>query len=204
MLGWDQALEGAPVIYELLVTLRDTEPRVWRELRVPAALRMDQLHRVLQVSFGWEDRHLHEFRFADRTIGRPDFEDDPLPELEDERRIRLNEVMRRTRSPMSYCYDFGEGWDHEIALQGTHPAGPDDAAPRLISGSGMPFEDCGGPHGLGQLREILAKPRHRKHRDMRAWVGPAYDPDVCDIDAINRRLKRLAPRARKPVGPAGA
>jgi hypothetical protein len=77
-----------------------------------------------------------------------------------------------------------------------HELVAEDTVPRLIAGSGTPFEDCGGPDGLRRLRDILSRPRHRDYRDMREWVGPDYDPDACDIEAINRRLKRSAPRRR--------
>lgn len=39
----------------ITVTLEDVEPRVRRKLIVPINLRMDQLHIVLQIAFGWTD-----------------------------------------------------------------------------------------------------------------------------------------------------
>ena len=45
----------------LHVALRDTAPPVWRRLRVPDRLTLHQLHRVLQLAFGWLDYHLYEF-----------------------------------------------------------------------------------------------------------------------------------------------
>lgn len=43
-------------------SLIDVRPPVWRRLRLPGGLDLGGLHRVLQVVFGWQDRHLHVFR----------------------------------------------------------------------------------------------------------------------------------------------
>jgi hypothetical protein len=45
----------------LKLTLVESRPLVWRTLRVPGRYRLDHLHRMLQVLFGSNDSHLHEF-----------------------------------------------------------------------------------------------------------------------------------------------
>jgi hypothetical protein len=45
----------------LKLTLKDSRPSVWRTLRVPTRYRLDQLHRMMQILFDWQDYHLHEF-----------------------------------------------------------------------------------------------------------------------------------------------
>ncbi|MHB8565445.1 MAG: IS1096 element passenger TnpR family protein, partial [Acidiferrobacteraceae bacterium] len=46
-------------VYELRVALLSIEPSVWRGLSVPADIRLDVLHEVLQAAFGWKNCHLH-------------------------------------------------------------------------------------------------------------------------------------------------
>jgi hypothetical protein len=41
--------------------LEVVEPEVWRQLDLDASLTLEELHRVLQVAFGWRDSHLHAF-----------------------------------------------------------------------------------------------------------------------------------------------
>jgi Plasmid pRiA4b ORF-3-like protein len=55
----------------LRVTLREVEPEVERVIDVPAAITLDDLHKVLQVALGWTDSHLHEFRTAHATYAVP-------------------------------------------------------------------------------------------------------------------------------------
>lgn len=58
------AIERAQEIYQIKVTLLGTDPPIWRRLRVPADLSLEQLHDVLQLAMGWEDCHMHEFRIG--------------------------------------------------------------------------------------------------------------------------------------------
>lgn len=48
--------------YQIRITLQRTRPPIWRRLQVPASLRLDQLHDVIQIAMGWEGLHLHCFR----------------------------------------------------------------------------------------------------------------------------------------------
>ncbi len=48
-------------IYELEVTLRESVPRSWRRMLVPADTTLHRLHAILQATMLWEDYHLYEF-----------------------------------------------------------------------------------------------------------------------------------------------
>jgi hypothetical protein len=39
----------------LRIELLDIEPLIWRRLRLPKAMRLDSLHSVIQIAFGWTD-----------------------------------------------------------------------------------------------------------------------------------------------------
>jgi len=65
----------AASIYQLKVTLRDTDPAIWRRLLVPGEISFRDFHQVLQVAMGWENDHLYEFKvgkryFRDRALRR--------------------------------------------------------------------------------------------------------------------------------------
>ncbi len=50
--------------YQLHVTLLHIDPPIWRRLRVPGELSLAELHRVLQISMGWTESHLHQFELG--------------------------------------------------------------------------------------------------------------------------------------------
>jgi hypothetical protein len=59
-----------------------------------------------------------------------------------------------------------------------------------------PPDDCGGVFGYENLLAIIADPEHDEHDDMVAWLEemrPGFDPNVFDMDEVNRRLKKIRP-----------
>src|SRR5688500_7754393 len=73
---------------DLRVTITDIEPPIWRLVRVPDDYTLHQLHRVLQLVFGWLDYHLYDFRVGERRFEAPD----PEAEGEDSTAIRLRDL----------------------------------------------------------------------------------------------------------------
>lgn len=59
-------------IYRLKITLRDTEPSIWRRLEVYAGMEMDSLATAIDTVFGWSGDHMGEFKIKGRTIGDGD------------------------------------------------------------------------------------------------------------------------------------
>jgi hypothetical protein len=49
--------------------------------------------------------------------------------------------------------------------------------PACTAGEGAcPPEDCGGPGGFADLKELLAGPPSSERDEMREWAGADYDP----------------------------
>jgi hypothetical protein len=180
---------GEPV-YELTVTLLDVSyPPVWRRLRVPAGIRLDRLHSVLQAAMGWEDHHLHAFFAGERRYGHPDAD----LELRDERGVPLADLVEGPGSRIEYVYDFGDEWQHEIVVERVLAGEAGDGGPACLAGQGAcPPEDSGGAPGYQRLREALADPTDPEHEEFRTWLGldetAEFAPERFDLDEVNRAL----------------
>jgi len=86
------------VVYQLLLTLRDVEPPIWRRLLVPGGTTLKVHHDDIQAAMGWYDAHLREFRIDGVRYGMPDVVDDWDDEpLVDDRRVRLSRVAAEAR-----------------------------------------------------------------------------------------------------------
>lgn len=59
-------------LLQLHVELRWVEPVVWRRLLAPDTVTLAKLHRILQITLGWNDSHLHEFMVGSQRYGIPD------------------------------------------------------------------------------------------------------------------------------------
>jgi hypothetical protein len=188
-----------PEIYQLKVTLLDTNPPIWRRLLVPAELTLAQLHDVLQAAMGWQDGHLHEFSARGQRFGPPHPADPFMADdVEDERRMRIFSLLGRTGAKAVYTYDFGDTWEHSIVLEKRLPAAPNMVYPICIDGQlACPPEDCGGIPGFYDLLNALRDPTNEEHQELRDWVGSDYDPETFSIEAVNRILTRLLPGRTK-------
>jgi len=178
-------------VISLKVTLRGPRPPVWRRLLVPGTMTLGGLHRAIGAAMGWHDTHLHLFEIDGRDYGDPHTVDD----VADENRVTLNGLLRSGVARFAYTYDFGDHWEHTIAIEKTRPAADGDAYPLCVAGRrNCPPEDCGGPWGYQHLLEVLADPTNPDYAEQSEWVGEEFNPDAFDIDTanavLNARFKR--------------
>jgi Plasmid pRiA4b ORF-3-like protein len=181
---------AGPSIYQIKVTLEDSEPPIWRRIQVPGDISLRKLHTILQTAMGWETQHLHEFIVGREHFGEPDPEYGF--EMQDDRKTRLDQAAPRQGDRFMHIYDFGDGWRHELTVEKIELPKPGALGPMLIGGErACPPEDCGGVFGYADFLEATQDPDHPDHEELLAWIGGSFDPDAFDADAINRRLKRM-------------
>jgi hypothetical protein len=187
-------------IYQIKITLLGTTPPIWRRLLVPAGMTLEQLHDVLQAAMGWENCHLHEFHIGQKRFAKPDPNDSlmGLPTTGNERTVRMFSVLGKVGAKAVYTYDFGDGWEHSIAVEKVLPPDPGLAYPLCTAGKlHGPPEDCGGIPGYYNLLEALHDPDHEEHEEMLEWIGDGFDPNAFSVDEVNRRLTPLQRRRPK-------
>lgn len=113
---------------------------VWRRLRLPGELTAYGLHTVIQAAFGWDGDHLHVLRAGPFTFAPA------LPVLDDaipSGLITLADLATLGVRELSYRYDLGDCWDHEIIVESILPPG-EVVQPECLAGRGVtPAEDGG-------------------------------------------------------------
>ncbi len=179
-----------PARAQLLVTLVDSDPLVWRRLAVPRTITLAKLHRVLQAALGWTDSHLHQFVVGDTTYGDPALLSDDPPQAST-RQARLGQVAPAVGAVIQYEYDFGDGWDHLIVVERLLWGAPEAKGAVCLAGGGAcPPEDCGGIGGYADLQATLRRGRGREYRELLTWLSGPFDPAAFDLAATNRALTR--------------
>jgi len=172
-------------VFQLKVTLRGFRPPIWRRFLVPGDIRLHQLHSILQMIMGWTNSHLHQFCRGNTYYGLADPELDF--ECQDERRFRLQDLLRKPRDRMVYEYDFGDGWEHDVVLEEIGTSLPRARYPMVLAGRrACPPEDVGGIGGYYHFLKVIESPKHPEHRDMIEWCGGSFDPEAFDVQRINR------------------
>ncbi|HEY7664936.1 MAG TPA: plasmid pRiA4b ORF-3 family protein, partial [Xanthobacteraceae bacterium] len=133
-------------IARLRIEIDEVEPAVVRRVEVPVAIRLDDLHFVLQIAIGWQNCHPFEFRAGETAWGLLD-RDDPASSPLAAESATLADVVALSDT-FRYDYVYGEDWAHTVVLESVAPADPAVAYPRLVSAQGRcPPADIGGPIG---------------------------------------------------------
>ncbi len=175
-------------IYQLKVTLRDSDPAIWRRIQVAGNILLPHLHGTLQLAMGWTNSHLHSFRVEKTTYAEPS-PDDFYPVI-DYRSVRLNQIAPAVEDGFVYLYDFGDSWEHDVVVEEILQAEKGTRYPRCLDGQrACPPEDVGGVWGYADFLKAIHNPRNPEHAEMNSWVGGAFDPDKLDLRGVNGRLQ---------------
>jgi len=108
---------------------------------------------------------------------------------------------------LKYLYHSGDGWEHTVKIERIADALPGFSYPVLLDAKGRcSREDVGGPPGYGELLDVLANPKLKRHAGMTKWLGAPFDPRdagtqnlAAAVDALARKWSRkpkVAPRIK--------
>lgn len=180
-------------IYQLHVALQDITPVVWRRLWIPGNLKLSKLDRVIQEAFGWTNSHLHEFRIGAERYGMTEIEDiDADEELKNDKKFTLTQVLSDTTKKFEYEYDFGDGWRHQVVVEGIMAPTPYNDWPLCLTGeNACPPEDVGGPGGFEGFVQSMADTEDDDHFENWTWYGGPFDPKGFDVNTTNARIRHL-------------
>jgi len=182
--------KGPSSIYQIEVTLKNSQPLIWRRIQVPGDILLSRLHAVLQIVMGWTNSHLHQFKAGGRYYGEPDPEFADRVEVIDERQTRLDQVAPAVKARFVYEYDFGDSWEHELVVEKILPPEKGEQYPRCTDGQrACPPDDVGGVWGYQDFLEAMRDPKHPEHEDMVEWIGGEFDPEAFDLRGVNGALQ---------------
>lgn len=186
--------------YQLHVQLQDIKPAVWRRILVADNTNLEQLHRIIQITMGWENAHLYAFEIAGQRYGMPD-PDWPDDRTMDARRYTVGQLLQGQAIAIRYTYDFGDDWQHRIKLEACEPASAQEleALPQCLAGrNACPPEDCGGPFGYQDLVCDIANAKQFPASPILSHY-PDFDPKHFDLDAAQSMVQSLRQQFHKKV-----
>lgn len=181
------------IAYQLKVTLTHSDPPIWRRLLVPDGT-LDDLHEWVQTAMGWEDMHLHCFKIEGKQYGDPERLDDGFGDSDviDSLEVELAQLFDRPRpvKTISYEYDFGDDWRHEIEFEGIQEAPHRKKPPCCLEGArACPPEDIGGVWGYAEFLQAINDPQHEEYETFSAWAVN-FDPEAFSVGAATRAMRR--------------
>jgi len=181
-------VKPSQLVYQLLISIIDIEPPIWRRIQVTGDTKLDFLHAILQTTMGWFDEHLHEFEIRGKLYTDPSTSMDE-PGAIDEKTVNLAELLPYEEEKFLYVYDLGDWWRHDILVEKILPREKGTRYPVCLEGSrACPPEDCGGTSGYAELLEALGDPSHEEHEAMFDWLQGDFDSEKFDIEYVNKKL----------------
>lgn len=191
--------------YHIRIKLNNAPVPIWREVEVPSNISLAFFAFVVLDAMGWENEHLHQFMnkdtiYKNRVCVKHDQK--TFGEFASRRRTLVSDdyplsaIFKEKGDRISFEYDFGDSWNHEIWLKGIREYGDDEKPTlKILKGKGAcPPEDCGGVGGYAYLLELHEKKRKTaEDKERLQWydIDRYYDPEELDIDWIEENLNDL-------------
>ncbi len=172
------AIESTVETYHLQVELLDSDPPIWRQLRVQSDASLDDLHRLLAAVMGWSGKADYVFKGQGRT-------------LKDGEERSLSTLLIQPNDTLIYTYAPAQGWLHKVTLEAIAPV--EHPLPHCTAGERQcPPEFCNGVWDYVDLLDRLGEGDDPEEVDA-LWqkVGYDFDPEHFDLDAANQRLQGL-------------
>jgi len=174
-------------IIQLKISLKMTEPPIWRRVLVDIKDTFSDLHCNIQIAMGWDHSQLFEFDVKSTKIG--DYEEgDPMwgGQVLDADVVSIGEMVKNKKIKFDYIYDFGDSWEHEIKVEKFLDRDESIEYPICIDGAlNCPPDLCGGVWRYYQKLKIMKDVNHKDHKEILEWMGEDFDPEHFDKELIN-------------------
>jgi hypothetical protein len=197
LISWLELMNKPPEpteskILQFKISLRFSEPEIWRRFEIEDSMTFFDLHLVIQNVMGWTNSHLYQFKYDKKYfIGNPELiESDNIA---NDKEVLLSTIFDMEDIKMEYEYDFGDGWIHDLVLENILERNPKRFYPYCSAGElNCPPEDSGGIYGFYEMMKAFTNTKHPEHEDIVEWVGDDYDMSAFDLKAINKSLKNYS------------
>ncbi|SBW84731.1 hypothetical protein PVE_R2G0705 [Pseudomonas veronii 1YdBTEX2] len=182
-----------PLLYTLHIQLEplQLDPPIWRRIRVSGDCTLRKLHHFIQAAMGWHSSHLHEFSLGMNRYMPLDAEFMDDDEALDDRKFKLRRMLKEG-DRLRYLYDFGDSWQHVIAVETVEPCDFTGTWCEVLDGArACPPEDVGGVPGYLDFLALIQQPASEKGRSVPEWAGGCFDPEGFDRRAANAAVQRI-------------
>ncbi|WP_051870657.1 plasmid pRiA4b ORF-3 family protein, partial [Xenorhabdus bovienii] len=175
--------------YIVKVALQGISPMVWRRFRLSGGTSLAFFHYIIQITQGWQDDHLHQFRIYGKNYGISysggiGFPDNPY-------KITLDDFEFDVSDRFTYEYNFFEHWLHDIRIE-TVLENSNLKSPFCLAGNRMPGATLADETAktLALFNAILHADETTTVRETRSLIDD-LDTVRFNRPMVNRQLSRL-------------
>jgi hypothetical protein len=193
-----------PVRLRIRVDVVGAQPQLWRRLTVPSNFRLDAVHEVLQIAFGWANTSTHRFSVGERwdlwagrailSSGEVESDAPGMPESE----LRLDQVIAKPGDVLRYRYGAADQRELRIKVEAVEYLRKTDAGAHCLAGRRAgPPEGAGGIRSYDHLLAVVAGPDGADRgelADVTEEIAQRASDDRFDWEEVNRALEALEVR----------
>lgn len=178
-------------IYQLKIELRNSKPPIWRRFLIDNTTLLPELHKAMQIIMGWpNDRHSHQFIAKNKCYSIPTRGLD-FPGITDEKKCRVDQILKKESETFIYEYDFGYSWTHRVTLEKILPFELNSKLPLCIKAKGAcPPDDKHGNWRYFNSLEVLQDSSHPAHEAFKDYITDHYNASTYNIDEVNKLLSK--------------
>ncbi|NME73092.1 plasmid pRiA4b ORF-3 family protein, partial [Flammeovirga aprica] len=169
-------------IFTLKIELSNSNPSIYRTIRVNNSMDLDLFSECLLKIMGWGGFHLSMFEYKKErewvAINEEDYdfmfddesddeESDMESPLED---YLLDDFFKDKKSVLKYTYDFGDNWRHLITLQKVEKGQLKHQVECIEGKRATPMEDVGGIFTYEYMLEVLQDKSHEDYENYEGWT----------------------------------
>jgi len=164
---------GSELVTERLLQLSVGGTDTWRRVIVPEFCTLEELHRIIQTVFTWNDTEAYKFN-ADCPL-------DAKTSIKDLDALNVIEML----------YEYGTKWNVKVIILSRQEM-PGPKPVRCVAGAGAaPPEFVSGPVKFRRLLFALESGNDAERQSARQEVGPDFVLGEFDLDVCNRLLSSV-------------
>ncbi len=153
---------------------------IWRRFVVPAAANLHDLHRIIQILFGWKEEYLYQFVLEEMRLDEKSNEDSFYQTVKLE---KLN-----SKGKMEFVYEYGTHWTVKLMFLLNDMDTP-NSGNYCIAGAGTaPPETIEGPLQFRRYASALKKGLGHDKKFAFQVLGQEFDLYRFNVDDVNRKL----------------
>jgi hypothetical protein len=178
-------------LIQIRISLDYTHPEIYRVLVVQNDITFLDLHKIIQISMGWENQHLFGFMVDGYRIG--EITDNFIlgDNIINSRNTLLKDIVS-IGDEFKYEYDFGDSWVHTIKIEEFDVEKTNlKQIPYCIKGRmKCPPENCGGIPGYFNFLNALTL-SNIDFKNYLLRTGIFYESSKFSKVIVNRRLMNI-------------
>jgi len=183
-------------VYNLMISLNDWSPKIWRKIWIKDNTRLDKLAEILYTSMDWSGSHLSEIRTKNYSYGdtSPEDAEEMMPEdWLDYKDYTFKHIADQQVTQFHFCYDFGDNWEMTVKIKYEPGLATDAPYPVCVNGkNAAPPEDVGSYSGFEKFIKVINNPKSREYKEISDWWGDdSFDSTYFSSEDVNAQFDGL-------------